>query len=71
MTEKKLLQLRDPIEDMMDVELRKAQALGMALDQVFYNAGARQADDLICQCCGARGHHEALCPERFPRNGGR
>lgn len=67
MTEKKLLEIRDPIDDMMDVELRKAQALGMALDQIFYNQGARKADDLICQSCGQRGHHETVCPERFPR----
>lgn len=32
MTEPKLLELRDPIEDMMEAELRKAEALGMALD---------------------------------------
>lgn len=36
-----------------------------------YNAGARTADDVICQCCGARGHSEVVCRERNaqPREG--
>lgn len=29
-----------------------------------WNAGARIADDLVCQYCGARGHSEVTCRER-------
>lgn len=29
-----------------------------------WNAGARMADDLVCQCCGQRGHSEVTCAER-------
>jgi hypothetical protein len=28
------------------------------------NEGARIADDVICQVCGARGHSEVICRER-------
>jgi hypothetical protein len=43
MTEKKLLELRDPIEDMMLGELRRAEALGLAMDAAFgYPAAERK-----------------------------
>ena len=37
------------------------------IDDTPYNAGARMADDWVCQCCGQRGHLEAVCAERYER----
>jgi hypothetical protein len=42
----------------------KVATLERVVDEDAYNAGARKADDLICQCCGARGHSEVTCSQR-------